>query len=60
MNLNDGDRITGAARLVKVEVESNAISEEEFLAARTEALEAQAPAAEAETAADASAEETEE
>jgi DNA gyrase subunit A len=60
MNLNDGDRITGAARLVKVEVESNAISEEEFLAARTEALEAQAPAAEAETAADAGAEETEE
>ena len=47
MNLNDGDRITGVARLVKVEVESNAISEEEFLAARTEALEAQAPAAEA-------------
>ena len=53
MNLNDGDRITGVARLVKVEVESNAISEEEFLAARTEALEAQAPAAEAETAAEA-------
>ena len=57
MNLNDGDRITGVARLVKVEVESNAISEEEFLAARTEALEAQqAPVADAEVV----AEETEE
>ena len=55
--IKDGDRITGVARLVKVEVESNAISEEEFLAARTEALEAQqAPVADAEVV----AEETEE
>jgi DNA gyrase subunit A len=60
MNLNEGDRITGVARLVKVEVESNAISEEEFLAARAEVLENQVPAAEAETVAETAEQDNEE